>query len=55
MIDKKLCDKLIKYFENSDKKFKGTTRPEIYDPKLKQTTEVYFTPQDNYFEEYIDF
>ena len=52
MIDKKLCDKLIEYFEHSDKKFKGTTGPEIYDPKLKQTTEVYFTPQDNYFEEY---
>ena len=52
MIDKKLCDKLIKYFENSDKKFKGTTGPEIYDPKLKQTTEIFFTPQDNYFEEY---
>ena len=52
MIDKKLCDKLIDYFENSEAKFKGTTGPEIYDPKLKQTTEVYFTPNDNYFNDY---
>ena len=52
MIDKKLCDKLIDYFESSEAKFKGTTGPEIYDPKLKQTTEVYFTPNDNYFNDY---
>ena len=37
MIDKKLCDKLIDYFENSKTKFKGTTgTDELYDPKYKE-------------------
>ena len=52
MIDKKICDKLIDYFEKSDKKFKGTSGPEIYDPKFKQTTEIFFTSKDDYFEDY---
>ena len=53
MIDNKLCDKLIDYFESSKAKFKGTTGTDEYNPKYKETTEITFTPNDDYFNDYI--
>ena len=53
MIDNKLCDKLIDYFESSKAKFKGTTGTDEYNPKYKETTEITFTPNDDYFNVYI--
>lgn len=50
-VDKNLCDKLIHYFENNNKKFKGTFLVgsediEIYDPNKKQTMEITFKQQE---------
>ena len=44
-INKSLCDKLINYFESSNKKFKGSffmgsDLTPTYDPKKKETMEI---------------
>ncbi len=58
-INKSLCNNLIKYFESSNKKFRGTFYIgdgliQDYDPKKKETTEIMFKQQETtLFDDYM--